>query len=84
MTPTLIAVLITGPWLPEPHLSLHTTQEQADRALVAAADKVWREAYGYDLSPVVDSTGRDLAEVVTDRLITEGFYVLLREQAVEL
>jgi hypothetical protein len=80
VTPTVLAVVIAGPELPEPHLSLHTTGEQADRALLAAADDVYVNRFGYRLSPVLGGK----VDYVIERLVREGYYVAVGERQVEL
>lgn len=47
MTPTLIAVLVTGHG--ERRLSLHTQQRAADEQLAKIARELWLGRFGYEL-----------------------------------
>jgi hypothetical protein len=78
MIATVLAVLIAGPGLDEPHLSLHTSGDRADEAFVARARDLWRDRFGYALP---DSLNVD--EVI-ERLVSEGYTVAIGERPVEL
>lgn len=79
MTPTVVALLITGPHLAEPLLSLHANRAQADRAVVAAADAIYLGRFGHHLADAATRPGYAI-----ERLQAEGYRVELGERAVEL
>ena len=76
MNPTVIAVRITGHGADR--LTLHTTQEQADAALVAAYVVLWGNRFAY--RPQLTPTPTDAREL----LEREGWTVRVEDLPVEL
>lgn len=76
MTPTLVVLRVDGHGTE--HLSIHTRRQQGVDRLAEVGRKVWRDRFGYDLPE------GSAPEVISDRLVAEGWRVRLDEQAVEL
>ncbi len=82
MMPTVIAVLVAGPTLDEPYLSLHTTGEQADEAFLVEACRIHSRRFGY--VPPAWRSGLVDVDAVIARLVEEGYTVAIGERTVEL
>lgn len=76
MTPTLVAVLITGHGARR--LSLHTRRDRAVDAAGTIGRELFGDRFGYDLGPAL--TGEQVAET----LRAEGWQVTIDEQPVDL
>lgn len=83
MTPTLTVVLVTGPGLAEPKLSLHTKRSTAADALALTARELLTAQLGYVPLQLAEGTMPDPV-TVTDLLAGYGYTATLDDQPVTL